>query len=133
MASEFLLTSESVGEGHPDKVADRISDAVLDWYLARDPHARVACETLVTQNYVCIAGEVRSSAGVDAAAIERSARAAITDIGYVEDDGRFCAAQVPELSATRRPKPAPKSQAPVLAGSSRKVTLPASPALRGRD
>ena len=94
MATEFLLTSESVGEGHPDKVADRISDAVLDWYLARDAHARVACETLVTQNFVCIAGEVRSSAGLDGAEIERVARAAIADIGYVENDGRFSASEV---------------------------------------
>ncbi|MGQ0813094.1 MAG: methionine adenosyltransferase [Gemmatimonadota bacterium] len=94
MASEFLLTSESVGEGHPDKVADRISDAVLDAYLARDAHARVACETLVTQNYVCIAGEVRSTNPIPKEEIERSARAAIADIGYIEDDGRFCAANV---------------------------------------
>jgi S-adenosylmethionine synthetase len=94
MASEFLLTSESVGEGHPDKVADRISDAVLDWYLARDRDARVACETLVTQNYVCIAGEVRSSAGLNVSDIEQVARRAIADIGYVEDDGRFSADHV---------------------------------------
>ena len=94
MATEFLLTSESVGEGHPDKVADRISDAVLDTYLARDKHARVACETLVTQNYVCIAGEVRSSAQVTHEEIERIARAAIADIGYIEDDGRFSAEHV---------------------------------------
>jgi S-adenosylmethionine synthetase len=94
MATEFLLTSESVGEGHPDKVADRISDAVLDAYLARDQNARVACETLVTQNYVCIAGEVRSAAHVTHEEIERIARAAIADIGYIEDDGRFAAAHV---------------------------------------
>ena len=53
---EFLFTSESVSEGHPDKVADRISDTVLDAYLAADPHARVACETLVTTNRIVIAG-----------------------------------------------------------------------------
>jgi S-adenosylmethionine synthetase len=94
MATEFLLTSESVGEGHPDKVADRISDAVLDAYLARDPGARVACETLVTQNYVCIAGEVRSTAHVTREEIERIARDAIADIGYVENDGRFSAEHV---------------------------------------
>jgi S-adenosylmethionine synthetase len=94
MATEFLLTSESVGEGHPDKVSDRISDAVLDTYLARDPHARVACETLVTQNYVCIAGEVRSNAEVTAHEIEQVARRAIADIGYLEDDGRFSAEHV---------------------------------------
>ncbi|HEY0809540.1 MAG TPA: methionine adenosyltransferase [Longimicrobiales bacterium] len=94
MASEFLLTSESVGEGHPDKVADRISDAVLDAYLARDPDARVACETLVTQNYVCVAGEVRSTAIIPPEEIERIARRAIADIGYTEPDGRFSADHV---------------------------------------
>ncbi|MFT6226607.1 MAG: S-adenosylmethionine synthetase, partial [Paracoccaceae bacterium] len=55
----YLFTSESVSEGHPDKVCDRISDAVLDAYLAQDPQARVACETLATTNRVVIAGEVR--------------------------------------------------------------------------
>ena len=89
--SEFILTSESVGEGHPDKVADRISDAVLDAYLARDPNARVACETLVTHGFVCIAGEIRSAIQIDRAEIERIARACIADIGYSEDDGRFSA------------------------------------------
>jgi S-adenosylmethionine synthetase len=92
MASEFLLTSESVGEGHPDKVADRISDAVLDAYLARDAAARVACETLVTQNYICVAGEVRSTAVIPPEEIERIARHAVADIGYTDDDGRFSAA-----------------------------------------
>ncbi|HET9986753.1 MAG TPA: methionine adenosyltransferase [Longimicrobiales bacterium] len=94
MAGEFILTSESVSEGHPDKVADRISDTVLDAHLARDPDARVACETLVTQNYVCVAGEVRSSTPLDAAEIEAAARAAIRDIGYVDFDGRFSADHV---------------------------------------
>jgi S-adenosylmethionine synthetase len=94
MASEFLLTSESVGEGHPDKVADRISDAVLDAYLARDADSRVACETLVTQNYVCVAGEVRSTAIIPPEEIERVARLAIADIGYTEPDGRFSADHV---------------------------------------
>lgn len=91
MASEFLLTSESVGEGHPDKVADRISDAVLDAYLGRDTDSRVACETLVTQNFVCVAGEVRSNAVIPPEEIERIARRAIADIGYTEADGRFSA------------------------------------------
>lgn len=92
MASEFVLTSESVGEGHPDKVADRISDAVLDAHLRLDRDARVACETLVTHGYVCVAGEVRTGAPIDAEEIRAIARRAIADIGYVEDDGRFCAA-----------------------------------------
>jgi len=94
MPKEFLLTSESVGEGHPDKVADRISDAVLDAYLARDARARVACETLVTQNFVCIAGEIRSTAVIPPEEIERVARHAIADIGYTEQDGEFSAHNV---------------------------------------
>ncbi len=94
MSTEFLLTSESVGEGHPDKVADRISDSVLDAYLARDATARVACETLVTQNHVCIAGEIRSSAPLTNEEIAHVARAAISDIGYTENDGRFAAEHV---------------------------------------
>jgi S-adenosylmethionine synthetase len=91
MASEFLLTSESVGEGHPDKVADRISDAVLDAYLARDAQARVACETLVTKDYICVAGEVRSSAVIPPEEIERIARHAVADIGYTDASDRFSA------------------------------------------
>ena len=73
------FTSESVTEGHPDKIADRISDSVLDAYLAQDPDSRVACETLVAGNRVVIAGEISSDATVDAEAI---ARAAIAEIGY---------------------------------------------------
>ena len=91
MTNDFILTSESVGEGHPDKVADRISDAVLDAYLALDPQSRVACETLVTQGYVCIAGEVRSKRLLEEQEVEALARTAIADIGYTEDDGRFSA------------------------------------------
>ena len=91
MASEFLLTSESVGEGHPDKVADRISDAVLDAHLARDADARVACETLVTQDFICVAGEVRSSAVIPPEEIERIARHAVADIGYTDPDAGFSA------------------------------------------
>ena len=59
--SSFIFTSESVSEGHPDKVADQISDAVVDLFLAKDPEARVACETLTTTNRVVLAGEVRGS------------------------------------------------------------------------
>ena len=61
----YLFTSESVSEGHPDKVADQISDAVLDEFLARDPQSKVACETLVTTGQVVLAGEVKSQAYVD--------------------------------------------------------------------
>ena len=63
--SNYFFTSESVSEGHPDKVADQISDAILDNFLAYDPQAKVACETLVTTGQVVIAGEVRSNHSVD--------------------------------------------------------------------
>ena len=78
-----IFTSESVSEGHPDKVADRISDAILDAYLRRDPEAKVACETLVTHGYVCVAGEVTAAGGeIPVEEIRAIARECITDIGY---------------------------------------------------
>ncbi len=80
--ANYLFTSESVGEGHPDKVCDRISDAVVDLFLGADPVARVACETLATTNKVVIAGEVRGPASVTFDLIENAARDAIRDIGY---------------------------------------------------
>ncbi len=79
--ASYLFTSESVSEGHPDKVADRISDTVVDAFLAADPEARVACETLVTTNRIVLAGEVRGPAGV-IETLEEKARAAVRDIGY---------------------------------------------------
>ena len=79
---EFLFTSESVSEGHPDKVADRISDTVVDAYLAADPHSRVACETLVTTNRIVLAGETRGPDSVTPARLEELAREAVKDIGY---------------------------------------------------
>ena len=79
---EYLFTSESVSEGHPDKVADRLSDVVLDAYLAADPYSRVGCETLVTTNRVVFAGEVRGPETVTADLLEHLARMAIRDIGY---------------------------------------------------
>ena len=90
--SSYLFTSESVSEGHPDKIADQISDAVLDAILAQDKHARVACETLVKTGAAIVAGEVTTSAWVD---IEALARKVINDIGYdnsdVGFDGHTCA------------------------------------------
>lgn len=77
--SEFLFTSESVSEGHPDKIADQISDAVLDAIIAKDKNARVACETLVKTGMVFIGGEITTNAWVD---IEQIARQVISDIGY---------------------------------------------------
>ncbi|MCA8933199.1 MAG: methionine adenosyltransferase [Rhodospirillaceae bacterium] len=82
---DFLFTSESVSEGHPDKVSDRISDAVVDLFLKADPVSRVAVETLCTTNRVVIAGEVRGPETVTSEAIEAAARNAIRDIGYEQD------------------------------------------------
>ncbi len=81
----YLFTSESVSEGHPDKIADQISDAILDAYLEKDPKSRVAVETLVTTGLVVLAGEVTSQAQIDAQAIVRQT---IRDIGYT--DPRLC-------------------------------------------
>jgi S-adenosylmethionine synthetase len=83
--NDYLFTSESVAEGHPDKVCDRISDAIVDLYLSHEPHARVACETLATTNRVVLAGEVRGPASITTDAIIETARAAIRDIGYEQD------------------------------------------------
>jgi S-adenosylmethionine synthetase len=84
MRASYLFTSESVSEGHPDKVADRISDTVVDAFLAADPVARVACETLVTTNRIVLAGEVRGPDGV-VESLEGKVRAAIKDIGYEQE------------------------------------------------
>jgi S-adenosylmethionine synthetase len=81
----FLFTSESVSEGHPDKIADRISDAVVDKFLGADPHSRVAVETLCTTNRVILAGEVRGPDSITAKVMEDIARAAIKDIGYEQE------------------------------------------------
>ena len=83
-----LFTSECVTTGHPDKVADRISDSILDACLAQDPNSRVACETLVTTDFCCISGEITTNALVDYEAI---ARQVIRDIGYTRPDEGFCA------------------------------------------
>ncbi len=80
----YIFTSESVSEGHPDKVADRVSDTVVDAFLAADPYARVACETLVTTNRIVLAGEVRGPEGV-VESLEEKVRAAIKDIGYEQE------------------------------------------------
>ncbi|WP_425407164.1 methionine adenosyltransferase [Hwanghaeella sp.] len=91
MATNYLFTSESVSEGHPDKVCDRISDEVVDLFLNADPGARVACETLTTTNRIILAGEVRGPShlmdgdGVDKDQIEKLARAAVKDIGYAQE------------------------------------------------
>ncbi len=92
----YVFTSESVSEGHPDKVCDRISDTVVDLYLDADPASRVACETMATTNRVILAGETRGPAGVTHERIEEAVRAAIRDIGY-EQDGfhwRTCGVEI---------------------------------------
>src|SRR3954470_2548226 len=81
--NEFLFTSESVTEGHPDKVADQISDAVLDAVLAEDPYGRVACETLVNTGLVVVSGEITTSTYID---IQQIARETIRAIGYTDAD-----------------------------------------------
>lgn len=83
--SEYLFTSESVSEGHPDKVADRISDGIVDLYLGAEAEARVAAETLVTTNRIVVAGEVRGPESIKSADIEEVARNAVKDIGYEQD------------------------------------------------
>ena len=75
----YSFTSESVSEGHPDKIADQISDAILDNFLAFDPYSKVACETLVTTGQVMLAGEIKSNTYVD---VQQIARDVINDIGY---------------------------------------------------
>jgi S-adenosylmethionine synthetase len=92
--SNYLFTSESVSEGHPDKVCDRISDAVVDAYLAAEPEARVACETLATTNRVVIAGEVRGPASITKDTVVELAREAIRDIGYEQDGFHWKTADV---------------------------------------
>src|SRR6478735_3700474 len=84
--SNYLFTSESVSEGHPDKVADQISDAVLDAILAQDKRARVACETMVKTGVAIVAGEVTTSAWID---LEALTRKVILDIGYNSSDVGF--------------------------------------------
>ena len=84
----YIFTSESVSEGHPDKLCDRVSDTVLDLFLAAEPEARVACETFATTNRVILGGEVRASKDNLAsimAAIEPAVRAAVKDIGYEQE------------------------------------------------
>jgi len=90
----YLFTSESVAEGHPDKVCDRISDAVVDAYLTADPHSRVACETLATTNRLILAGEVRGPASVTKDMLERVAREAVRNIGYEQEGFHWREARV---------------------------------------
>jgi S-adenosylmethionine synthetase len=92
----YLFTSESVSEGHPDKVSDQISDAILDEFLRQDPNSKVACETLVTTGLVVVAGEVRSNAYVD---VQETARRTISRIGYTKAEYQFEAKSCGVISA----------------------------------
>lgn len=92
----YLFTSESVSEGHPDKVADQISDSLIDHFLAYDPDAKVACETLVTTGQVILAGEVKSKAYLD---VQSIAREVIKNIGYTKSEYKFDADSCGVLSA----------------------------------
>ena len=99
----YIFTSESVSEGHPDKVADFISDSVLDAYLAEDPVSRVACETLCKSDQVVVAGEITSNTRVD---IDRIVREAVRDVGYSDPSQPFCSEtlEVTELLTTQAPE-----------------------------
>jgi len=100
--TSHLFTSESVSEGHPDKIADQISDAVLDAILAQDPKARVACETFVKTGMVLVGGEVTTSAWVD---IEEITRKTVREIGYVHSDMGFDAGSCAVLNAIGKQSP----------------------------
>jgi len=86
MARRYIFSSESVAEGHPDKVCDTISDQILDACLTQDPKSRVACETLAKGNLVVIAGEITTNARFD---YLEEVRSAILEIGYVHEDSQF--------------------------------------------
>ena len=98
----FLFTSEAVSEGHPDKIADQISDAILDEFLRRDPDAKVACETLCTTGLVVVAGEVMSKASVD---VQKTVRRTINRIGYTNSDYMFDGNSCGILSALHEQSP----------------------------
>ena len=98
----YLFTSESVSEGHPDKIADQISDALIDNFLAFDPSSKVACETLVTTGQVILAGEVKSNTYLD---VQQIARDVIKKIGYTKSDYMFEANSCGVLSAIHEQSP----------------------------
>ena len=99
---KYLFTSESVSEGHPDKVADQISDALIDNFLAFDPTSKVACETLVTTGQVMLAGEVKSKTYLD---VQQIARDVINKIGYTKSEYMFDGNSCGVLSAIHEQSP----------------------------
>jgi S-adenosylmethionine synthetase len=103
MSQDYLFTSESVSEGHPDKMADQISDAVLDAIIDQDPHARVACETLTKTGMVILAGEITTQAkGIE---YEKIVRDVVCDIGYTSSDIGFDGATCAMLNALGQQSP----------------------------
>jgi S-adenosylmethionine synthetase len=100
--SDYIFTSESVSEGHPDKMADQISDAVLDAIIGQDPHARVACETLTKTGMVVLAGEITTSADVE---YEKIVREVVNDIGYCHSDTGFDGNTCAVINALGRQSP----------------------------
>ncbi len=102
MVKDFVFTSESVTEGHPDKMADQISDAVLDACLAVDPRSRVACETLLTTGLIVVAGEITTTAHLD---VDEIARGVVKDIGYDHSDKGFDSGTCAVLNAVHRQSP----------------------------
>ncbi len=124
---EFLFTSESVSEGHPDKIADQISDAVLDAVLRDDPLGRVACETLITTGLVVVAGEITTKTYVDVPALVRKT---IERIGYTRAKYGFDASYLrrdhrhPRAVARHRPGRAGRPRVPVGSPRRRRARLP---------
>lgn len=100
--TRHVLTSESVSEGHPDKVCDQISDAILDECLKQDPLSRVACETLATNNLIVLSGEISTKANVN---WERLARQVVRDIGYTDPDTGFSADDARVMICLRKQSP----------------------------
>jgi len=102
MTDAYLFTSESVSEGHPDKIADQISDAILDAIIAEDPKARVACETMIKTGMIIVAGEITTTTWVD---IEEIARNTVVEIGYDNSDKGFDGASCAVLNALGKQSP----------------------------
>jgi S-adenosylmethionine synthetase len=103
MKNNFLFTSEAVSEGHPDKICDQISDAIVDLYFSKDPFARVACETLTTTNVVKIAGEVRTTANITDKEIDETIRNTIKEIGYEQNGFHWKTVKIENLLHPQSP------------------------------
>ncbi len=132
----FVFASESVSEGHPDKVCDRISDAVVDTFLAADPHARVACETLATTNRVILAGEVRGPDAITHELLVEVARHAIKDIGYEQEGFHWKHADDRPATCTSSPPTSPRASTPPATRTRARATrasCSAMPAARRRS